>query len=148
MSAIASTPTAMRWRSCRALLLAATLDACVTTKRTFYVPPAGADRITAEELREHANEVLHIECPRLLGDRISASGEADLTLEVASDGAVSRVRLDGSSGDARLDDVLGGLAATLQLEPVKRARRREGVRLSISYSCMPGAVAAAVTRRR
>ena len=148
MRAIASTPTAMRWPSCRALLLAAALGACATTKTTFYVPPAGADRITEEELREHADEALHIECPRLLGDRISASGEAALTLDVAQDGAVSRVRLDGSSGDARLDDILGGLTATLQLEPAKRAPHRKGVRLSISYACTPGAVAAVVTRRR
>jgi hypothetical protein len=138
----------MRWRYCSALLIAAALGACATTKKTFYLPPAGADRITEEELHEHANEVLHIECPRLLSDRISVSGEADLTLDVAEEGAVSRVRLDDSSGDARLDDILGGLAATLQLEPAARARRRESVRLSIGYACTPGAVAASVTRGR
>ncbi len=128
--------------------MAAALAACVTTRKTFYLPPASADRITEDELREYANEALHIECPRLLGDRVFASGETDLTLDVARDGAVSRVRLDDSSGDTRIDDIFGGIAATLQLEPSDRARRREGTRLTISYSCTPGAVAAVVTRRR
>ncbi len=143
---------AMRWRLCNAVLpAAALLAACVTTTKTFYLSPPSAPRITEDELRERANEVLYVECPRLLRNRSSASGEADLTLEVAREGAVSRVRLDESSGDARLDDIFGGLAATLRLEPKERAngeREAEGAGLSISYSCSPTAAAAVITRTR
>ncbi len=149
MRGTASTPTAMRWQSSRTLLIAAALGACVTRTQTFYLPPPAAHRISEDELREHANEALHIECPRLLGDRTSASGETHLTLGVDRNGDVARARLDHSSGDTRLDDIFGGLAATLRLQPSTHAQHRsEGAGLAISYSCSPGAVAVVVTRKR
>ena len=139
----------MRWQSSRALVTAAAFAACVTTTETFYLPPKGASRITEDELRERANHMLHVECTRLLGDRTRSSGETELTLDLTREGDVSRVRLDGSSGDSRLDDVFGGLAATLRLERTGRpARDSDSVGLTISYSCSPAAAFAKVTRTR
>lgn len=127
------------------------LAACVTTTETVYLSPPSAPRITEDEMRERTNEVLHIECPRLLRNKTSVSGKADLTLELSGQGVVSRVHLDTSSGDARLDDIFGGLAATLRLRSAERAQQKgggDGAELSVSYSCSPTVTAAVVTRTR
>ncbi|MBX6333435.1 MAG: hypothetical protein IRY91_16425, partial [Gemmatimonadaceae bacterium] len=83
----------------------------------FYVPTTGAARITLAQLRERADAMLHLECPQLLRGRAQLYAAADLTLELDSAGAVTRARIDRGSGSADFDDVLGALAAQLQLPP-------------------------------
>jgi len=143
MRATGSTRTATRWRSCsRAIgaLVVVAASACITAATRYYVPSASDPRITPAEMRERVHAVLPLECPRLLAARDTVYGVVALTVFPDSAGQVRRARIDAGSGDARLDDLIGALAAQLQLPPPAdvpddRARRA----LHVSYSCVPHA---------
>jgi TonB family protein len=142
-----STRTGMRWRWCSgrgrrvlarrgALALAvAVAAACVSSTTKYYVPSAGEDRLSTDEVRERADELLRVECPRLLGGTTAATGAARLTVDVGADGAVTRARVRSSAGDQRVDDIFGALAARLQVDPPERGPR--AARITMGYSCAP-----------
>jgi hypothetical protein len=130
------------------LLMMTMMAGCVTSTTRYYVPTAGADRISTDELREQADAMLPLECPRLLRGREIRYGAADFTVLVDTTGAVQRVYVDRGSGDDRFDDVLGALAAQLRIvrPSARKGKRSESVRapdgsdlapipLTVSYSC-------------
>jgi hypothetical protein len=130
---------------------------CVLSTTRFYVPTTGEGRITPDQLRERADAMLHLECPQLLRGRAQLYAAADLTLRLDSAGAVTQARIDRGSGSADFDDVLGALAAQLQLPPPPpapprtAARRRAAdpatAKLTIAYACAPTASSVTVQLR-
>lgn len=138
-----STPTAMPWSWCdartRPLLaiaaaLALTLSACV--RYTEYEIPAGEARMSLDEMRQEADLMLRAHCPRLMGGRASATGEASVRLVVARDGIVRRTRVTRSSGDEQVDQMFGTLGAHLQFSPQSAMRSDEmNATMLAGYSC-------------
>jgi hypothetical protein len=112
--------------------------ACVTSGTRVYVPVVDAQRIPNRELRERVNDLVSIECPRLLRGRPLAYGTADLTLLVDAAGLVRQARLERGSGDAAVDDIVGGLAAQLAfVRPGAGHTDPRSHHLTIAYSCAP-----------
>ncbi|MDQ6886488.1 MAG: energy transducer TonB [Gemmatimonadota bacterium] len=112
---------------------------CVSSTKRFYVPTAGEERISPDDLRDRADRVLKVECPRLLAGKSLTTGEADLDVEVTPSGSVTRASVTKSSGDVRVDDIFGALAAQLQFPALRDAH--ESIiqsRIGIGFSCAPG----------
>ena len=138
MPGTGSIPTAMRWRCCSlgVLLLA---SACVTRTTTYFAPTAGQPRLSQDDLRDESDDFLAIECPRLMGNARSATGQARIRVHYDRNGAVQRAEITRSSGDEQIDAVWGALAARLQFDP--QAGQTEELRpgiLTFGYSCAPG----------
>jgi hypothetical protein len=129
--------TVKRWRSFSGVLIAAWAAGCTVSTTKFYVPSNGQSRLSLEQLRTRAGALLAVECPRLLAGRPSAFGETDLTIDVKRDGSVQRAHVDRSSGDARIDDIFGALAAQLQLDRPSTTDHAAHPRIGIGYSCSP-----------
>ena len=125
----------MAWRLSLRVALAAVAAACVTTTTKYYLPSEGEDRLSTDEVRERADDLLRVECPRLLGGATAATGTARLTVDVGADGAVTRARVRTSSGDQRVDDMFGALAARLQVDAPERGPTT--ARITMGYSCAP-----------
>jgi TonB family protein len=127
---------AMPWRWCSLALLVA---ACTTTQ-TFYTPSTDQPRLNTDELRDRGHNIVRAECPRLLGVRQTATGVAHIRVDVANDGAVQRATISHSSGDERMDEIFGGLAAQLQVDPPANFRgdTMPGT-IRIGFSCAPTA---------
>jgi hypothetical protein len=115
--------------------------ACTTRSTTYYTPSVGEPRLGTDELRAEGDRLLAIECPRLLGRSQSATAEARLAIDVdRSSGAVSRARLTRSTGDSRIDDLFGALAARLQFDPPADAKGTTvSETIGVGYSCSPQA---------
>ncbi len=124
----------MRWRWCDTrLATVALLAGCV---HAAYTPEAGAGRITTAELRQTGDARVRAECPRLMHGSSSATGAAAYTLVIDRSGVVTQARLDRSSGDARMDEIFGQLAARLQFEPpTGMAGPTTRAPVVIGYSC-------------
>lgn len=137
MRVIDSIRTATRWSSSRAFVLAVSvmaLGACMSTSK-YYVPSTGDSRLDEYEFRSQTDQLVGVECGRLRGTKTSVSGEGTFVLEVAGTGAVQRVKVMRSTGDAALDDIFGALAARLELGS---ADGKAGhTRMRASYFCEP-----------
>src|SRR4051812_43350881 len=110
-----STRTATQWPSSSArrrslgstaivALAAATaisLGACTRTS-TFYVPTAGEPRLNQDEFRDASDQILTVECPRLMGSSDYATGEARARIEIDKSGAVQKVQFTRPSNDERM----------------------------------------------
>ena len=136
MRGTASTRTAMRWWSCR---LALAIVACTTTQQ-FYLPSEDQPRLTADLLRDRGHNIVRAECPRLLGVRQSVTGVAHIKVDVGSDAGVKSATIAHSSGDERMDEIFGGLAAQLKVDPPANAASPTipGT-LKLGFSCSPTA---------
>ena len=136
MRATAFTRTAMRWWSCSIALAVA---ACSTTQQ-YFVPSTEQPRLTTDLMRDRGHNIVRAECPRLLGVRKTATGVAHIRVDVESDGEVRRAMIAHSSGDERMDEIFGGLAAQLKVDPPANMRGETipGT-LEIGYSCSPTA---------
>ena len=136
MRGTASTRTAMRWWSCSIALAVA---ACSTTQ-TYFVPSADQPRLTTDLMRDRGHNIVRAECPRLLGVRQTATGVAHIRVDVESDGEVRRAMIAHSSGDERMDEIFGGLAAQLKVDPPANVTGETipGT-LKVGYSCSPTA---------
>lgn len=88
---------------------------CVVPTTRYYVSPAAAPRITPVLMRDRLSAMMTFECPPLLASRDSVHGAVGIRLAVDSTGTVQRASMRRGSGNAAFDDVLGGLAAGLQL---------------------------------
>jgi TonB family protein len=136
MRATAFTRTAMQWLSCSIALAVA---ACSTTQQ-YFVPSEEQPRLTTDLMRDRGHNIVRAECPRLLGVRQTATGVAHIRVDVESDGEVRRAMIAHSSGDERMDEIFGGLAAQLKVDPPANMRGETipGT-LEIGYSCSPTA---------
>lgn len=136
---------ATRWRCCsRGASIAGALAvgaACTTQVTRFYLPGGEQPRAGVEAIRHRLNALLAIECPRLLAGRMLADGAATLRLTVDTTGEVRRVELRRATGDARLDDIIGGVVADLTLPPVPERTERTAV---VQYSCSNTAAVATI----
>ena len=154
----ASTPTAMRCWSCELragrrtargagvrLTVRYASTACLVflalacTKRvtTYYTPTEGERRLSTDEMRDEGDRMLAIECPRLLGASESATADGQVAVDVdRATGAVSRARISRSTGDTRIDDIFGALAARLDFDPPAGATSPMVTeRIGVGYSC-------------
>lgn len=136
MRGTASTRMAMRWWSCSVALVVA---ACTTTEH-YYLPSEDQPRMTTDLMRDRGHNIVRAECPRLLGVRQAVTGVAHIRVDVASDGSVRRAMISHSSGDERMDEIFGGLAAQLKVDPPANAGSETlpGT-LKLGYSCSPTA---------
>jgi hypothetical protein len=136
MRGTASTRMAMRWWSCS---LALAVVAC-TTRQQYYLPSEDQPRLTTDLMRDRGHNIVRAECSRLLGVRQMATGVAHIRLDVGADGAVRRAMIAHSSGDERMDEIFGGLAAQLKVDPPADVRGETipGT-LKLGYSCSPTA---------
>ena len=135
MRATGFSRTATRWRSFSCVVIAAWVAGCTVSTTKFYVPSRGQSRLSLEQLRTRAGALLAVECPRLLAGRPSAFGETDFTIDLNTDGSALRAHVDRSSGDARIDDIFGALAAQLQLDRPSTTDHAAHPRIGIGYSC-------------
>ena len=128
--------TAMRWSSCS---LALTVVACTTTQR-YFTPSEDQPRLTTDLMRDRGHNIVRAECPRLLGVNQTVTGVAHIRVDVEADGEVRRAMIAHSSGDERMDEIFGGLAAQLKVDPPANVsgETMPGT-LRIGYSCSPTA---------
>ena len=134
MRGTASTRMAMRWRSCS---LAVAVVACTTTQQ-YYLPSDDQPRLTTDLMRDRGHNIVRAECSRLLGVRQTATGVADIRVDVAPDGSVRRAMIAHSSGDERMDEIFGGLAAQLKVDPpATGGSETVPGTLKLGYSCSP-----------
>jgi TonB family protein len=136
MRAIVSIRTATRWLSCSAALA---LAACTTTEQ-YYTPATDQPRMNTDLLRDRGHNLVRAECPRLLGVRQTVTGVAHIKVDVERGGEVRRATIVHSSGDERMDEIFGGLAAQLKVDPPEnfRGETMPGT-LRLGYSCSPTA---------
>lgn len=130
------THTAMRWWSCS---IALALVAC-TTMRQYFTPSEDQPRLTTDLMRDRGHNIVRAECPRLLGARKTVTGVAHIRVDVEPNGEVRRATITHSSGDERMDEIFGGLAAQLKVDPPANVTGETipGT-LQIGYSCSPTA---------
>ena len=136
MKGTASTRMAMRWWSCS---IALAIAACTTTQQ-YFLPSEDQPRLTADLMRDRGHNIVRAECPRLLGTRETVTGVAHIRVDVEADGEVRRAMIAHSSGDERMDEIFGGLAAQLKVDPPANVTGETipGT-LKIGYSCSPTA---------
>lgn len=106
---------------------------------TYYVPTEGQPRLNQDEFRDASDEILKVECPRLMGSSDYATGEARARVYVDRSGAVQKIEFTRPSNDERMNTVWGGLGARLQFDP--QEGQTEDLRASmitIGYSCGKG----------
>ena len=121
-------------------LVAAVLAAggCRSTS-TYYLPTEGQPRLNQDEFRDASDQILSVECPRLMGSSDYASGEARARVYIDKSGAVQKIEFTRPSKDERMNTVWGGLGARLQFDP--QEGQTEDLRASmmtIGYSCGKG----------
>ena len=152
MHSTGSTRTATRWSSSSTrraplgtalvivFLAAAALGvAACTNHSTYYIPTAGQPRLNQDEFRDASDQILSVECPRLMGSSDFATGEARARIEIDKSGAVQKVQFTKPSPDDRINTVWGGLASRLQFDP--QDGQTEDLRaaiITIGYSCGKG----------
>ena len=153
MHSTGSIRTATRWSSSSvrrrtplgsvvgvAFLVAGALGATACTNHsTYYIPTAGQPRLNQDEFRDASDQILSVECPRLMGTSDFATGEARARIEIDKSGAVQKVQFTKPSPDERINTVWGGLASRLQFDP--QEGQTEDLRaaiITIGYSCGKG----------
>lgn len=150
-----STRTATRWPSSdggsaaraasgRALSIAMVAAAmlvvagCRSTS-TYYVPTEGEPRLNQDEFRDASDQILSVECPRLMGTSDYATGEARARVYVDKSGAVQKIEFTRPSNDERMNTVWGGLGARLQFDPQEgQTEDLRAAMITIGYSCGKG----------
>jgi hypothetical protein len=112
--------------------------ACRSTS-TYYVPTAGQPRLNQDEFRDASDQILRVECPRLMGTSDYATGEARARVYVDKSGAVQKIEFTRPSNDERMNTVWGGLGARLQFDPQEgQTEDLRAAMATIGYSCGKG----------
>ena len=120
------------------------LAACVTTTTVTYLPSPEQPRLALAEGQATLARFVGVEC-----ERLRAAGRADATVPVTvaldSAGNATSAELARSTGDARVDGIVGAVAAQLRLDPPPAGAARATVRAG--YRCDEhGGVAATLER--
>lgn len=113
-------------------LALALLGACVTSSTIEYLPSPEQPRLGLEGGRAMIQRFVGPECGRL-EETGRAAGEAELVVTTDGAGLATSATLRRSTGDARVDGVLGAVAAQLDLGAAaarSRAALRAGFRCS------------------
>lgn len=148
MRATDSTHTATPWRwsdalVCAALSLLLLSSACVTRSSREYLPSADRERFSVNAAQDELDQLMQIECARLLTDRRPESGDARISVDVDGSGTVMRSRVTASSGDQRVDDIFGAVAAQMKFEAPADGKPNTG-RMRMGYSCSPTTTTATI----
>jgi TonB family protein len=127
---------ATRWLCSSAAALS--LAACVTHTTTYYKPSEGESRLDQDEFRQASDDLLKVECPRLMAPNASETGAAKIRVRYDRSGAVQQAEILHSSGDDRIDTMWGALAARLKFDPQEGQSEdlRAGI-INVGYSCAP-----------
>jgi TonB family protein len=110
--------------------------ACLGANR-YYEAPSDAHRLNTYTVRDNSDAALSAECARLIDEKIPPTGEATLKIQVGPNGQVTRAQVTRSSGDRRVDDIFGRLAARLKFDPLP-SDDGTTARIRMGYSCGPG----------
>jgi len=106
---------------------------------TYYVPTAGEPRLNQDEFREASDQILSVECARLMGTSDYATGEARARVYVDKSGAVQKIEFTRPTNDERMNTVWGGLGARLQFDPQEgQTEDLRAAMMTIGYSCGRG----------
>lgn len=139
MRSTGSIRSAMRWSSSSIVPLIIAAAACTTTSK-YYVPSEGEPRLSTNALRDRSDELVILQCPRLLNGGNTAMGEARIIVEFDRSGEVQKSRVTRSSGDRPMDDIFGALTARLKVDPPSGMKGdRTEHPIYIGYSCSPNA---------
>lgn len=121
--------------SCRLATLALatlllTAVGCRTTTTTLYLPTAERERLTLAEGGETLRQFLELGCPATAeGDTVVAR------VRVSDEGAVEESELEGSSGSATLDGIIGAISAQLTFAGEEPRPPAGQARVRVLYSC-------------
>ncbi|HET9004332.1 MAG TPA: hypothetical protein VFN39_10080 [Gemmatimonadaceae bacterium] len=114
------------------------LPGCRSTS-TYYLPTAGQPRLNQDEFRDASDQILSVECPRLMGTSDYATGEARARIYLDRSGAVQKMEFTRPSNDERMNTVWGGLGARLQFDPQEgQTDDLRASMITIGYSCGKG----------
>ena len=143
MPATGSTRTATPWRWSEPIVLGALSllllsSACVTRTSHEYLPSADRDRFSLNAAQDELDQLMQIECARLLTERRPESGDARLSVDLDASGMVMRSRVTASTGDERVDDMFGAVAAQMKFDAPPDGKANTG-RMRLGYSCSPTA---------
>ena len=106
---------------------------------TYYLPSEGQPRLNQDEFRDASDQILSVECPRLMGTSDYATGEARARVYIDKSGAVQKIQFTRPSGDERMNTVWGGLGARLQFDPQEgQTEDLRAAMVTIGYSCGKG----------
>ena len=118
------------------------LGACVRTTTVTYLPSAERPRLSLDEGRAMLAQFVGVECERLRGAG-RAAGETRVVVALDADGRATSSELTGTTGDGRVDGLVGAVAAQLRLDPPPGARAE----LHAGYRCADdGGVATTLER--
>jgi len=121
------------------LALATLASAGCKSSSTYYVPTAGEPRLNQDEFRDASDQILSVECPRLMGTSDYATGEARARVYIDKSGAVQKIEFTRPSNDDRINTVWGGLGARLQFDPQEgQSEDLRAAMITIGYSCGKG----------
>lgn len=120
------------WCSARAAALLG-LAACVRTTTVTYLPSAEQPRLGLDEARGTLATFVGVECARLLGEG-RAEGAARVLVALDSAGEATSSELATTTGDARVDGIVGAVAAQLRLDAPAAARGGPAALLA-GYRC-------------
>ena len=106
---------------------------------TYYLPTEGQPRLNQDEFRDASDQILSVECPRLMGTSDYATGEARARVYIDKSGAVQKIQFTRPSGDERMNTAWGGLGARLQFDPQEgQTEDLRAAMVTIGYSCGKG----------
>jgi len=121
------------------IALATLASAGCKSSSTYYVPTAGEPRLNQDEFRDASDQILSVECPRLMGTSDYATGEARARVYIDKSGAVQKIEFTRPSNDDRINTVWGGLGARLQFDPQEgQSEDLRAAMITIGYSCGKG----------
>ncbi|HET7459527.1 MAG TPA: TonB family protein [Gemmatimonadaceae bacterium] len=109
----------------------------MTQTSSYFVPTPGQSRLSTDDARDQIDAVLRAECPRLLQEQ-KPTRTANVAVELDRTGDVQRARITQPSGDERMDEVFGAVAARLHFQPPAAADVKNDSapgRLRMGYSC-------------
>lgn len=133
MRVTASTRMVTRWSCCSAIAIVLLITACSHTTR-YFVPTPGEERLTVDGGRDQLDELLKVECPRLMQEGKEVSKEGRIMVDVSGGGQVLRASIARSTGDERFDAMVGAVTAKLQFDPPSTGTSGVG-ELRVGYAC-------------
>ena len=117
--------------------------ACVSTVTRSYLPDARNPRFDTDGATQMLDQYLSVQCPERIAAKKAESGEARLTIQTDTSGAVTRADLVKSSGDEMLDGLFGTVAAQLKVDSLRATTTPTATRkLQMGFSCSSTAAVA------
>jgi TonB family protein len=111
--------------------------ACVSTVTSYYLPDARNPRFDTDGATQMLDQYLSVQCPERVAAKKPERGEARLTIQTDTTGAVTRAELVKSSGDELLDGLFGTVAAQLKVDSLRAttANTLATRKLQVGFSC-------------